>query len=93
MLIELSSQRWPNVSNHRYIFAEFRAQDSSFADYLHKEASVNPTNVDDVADDFEAQLFPQMQGSSATAHVGEMGVKTAKAGESVFGFTLPVVDV
>jgi signal transduction histidine kinase len=45
----------------RSIFANFKEQDPSFRDYLYKEAAVNPTNPIDQADDFEAQLFTQLQ--------------------------------
>ncbi|MEM9137572.1 MAG: DUF3365 domain-containing protein, partial [Cyanobacteria bacterium P01_F01_bin.42] len=44
----------------RSIFSNFRQQDPSFLDYLYKEAAVNPTNTDDLADSFEAGLYPQL---------------------------------
>lgn len=44
----------------RSIFSHFRQQDPSFLNYLYKEAAVNPTNTADLADSFEATLYPQL---------------------------------
>lgn len=49
----------------RSIFSSFRQQDPSFQDYAYKEAAIAPTNPDDLADSFEAQLYPQLQALSA----------------------------
>ena len=45
----------------RSIFSNFRQQDPSLLDYLYKEAAVNPTNTADLADSFEAELYPQLE--------------------------------
>ncbi|NJM96680.1 MAG: DUF3365 domain-containing protein [Phormidesmis sp. RL_2_1] len=45
----------------RSIFSNFRQQDPSLLDYLYKEAAVNPTNTSDLADSFEAALYPQLE--------------------------------
>ncbi|MEM9904201.1 MAG: DUF3365 domain-containing protein [Cyanobacteria bacterium P01_D01_bin.44] len=46
------------------IFEGFRQRSSAFQDFSYKEAALNPTNPDDKADDFESQLFNQLQGFS-----------------------------
>ncbi|MEM9220274.1 MAG: DUF3365 domain-containing protein [Cyanobacteria bacterium P01_F01_bin.150] len=48
------------------IFAGFQQRSSAFQDFSYKEAALNPTNPDDKADDFERQLFTQLQSSPIT---------------------------
>jgi signal transduction histidine kinase len=50
----------PNFAARR-IFSDFRQQDPAFLDYLYKEAAINPTNPANLADEFEAGLYPQMR--------------------------------
>ncbi|MGD1856164.1 MAG: DUF3365 domain-containing protein [Leptolyngbyaceae cyanobacterium] len=50
----------PNFSA-RTVFADFQQQDDLLEDFLYKEATPNPTNLDDLADTFEADIFSQLQ--------------------------------
>ncbi|MBE9067447.1 DUF3365 domain-containing protein [Leptolyngbya cf. ectocarpi LEGE 11479] len=50
----------PNFSA-RTVFADFQQQDALLEDFLYKEATPNPTNLDDLADTFEADIFSQLQ--------------------------------
>lgn len=50
----------PNFSA-RTVFADFQQQDRLLEDFLYKEAAPNPTNLDDLADPFEADIFSQLQ--------------------------------
>ena len=50
----------------RSIFSNFRQQDPNFLDYLYKEAAINPTNPIDLADSFEATLYPQLEALTET---------------------------
>ncbi|MEM7065081.1 MAG: DUF3365 domain-containing protein [Cyanobacteria bacterium P01_B01_bin.77] len=50
----------PNFSA-RTVFADFQQQDVLLKDFLYKEATPNPTNLDDLADTFEADIFSQLQ--------------------------------
>ncbi|PZD74495.1 Adaptive-response sensory-kinase SasA [Acaryochloris thomasi RCC1774] len=44
----------------RTIFSDFRDQDSNFQNFSYKEATPNPTNLDDLADSLEVDLFNQL---------------------------------
>lgn len=44
----------------RTIFADFREQDSDFHNFSYKEATPNPTNLEDLADPLETSLFEQL---------------------------------
>lgn len=50
----------PNFSA-RTVFADFQQQDVLLEDFLYKEATPNPTNLDDLADTFETDIFSQLQ--------------------------------
>ena len=41
----------------RSVFTDFQQQDALLEDFLYKEATPNPTNLDDLADAFEADIF------------------------------------
>jgi len=60
----------------RSIFSNFRQQDPSFLDYLYKEAAVNPTNTADLADSFEAALYPQLKPLTAAPPETISGYRT-----------------
>ena len=49
----------------RTVFENFRGQ-VDFETYLYKEAALNPTNPDDLADDFESALLQTMIADSST---------------------------
>lgn len=50
----------PNFSA-RTVFADFQQQDALLEDFLYKEATPNPTNLDDLADTFETDIFSRLQ--------------------------------
>lgn len=50
----------------RKIFSDFRQHSGEFQDFLYKEAATNPTNPEDKADEFEAQLIAQMKIQRST---------------------------
>ncbi|MEM8611017.1 MAG: DUF3365 domain-containing protein [Cyanobacteria bacterium P01_H01_bin.105] len=50
----------PNFSA-RTVFADFQQQDVLLEDFLYKEATPNPTNLNDLADEFEVDVFSQLQ--------------------------------
>ncbi|MEL6554125.1 MAG: DUF3365 domain-containing protein [Cyanobacteria bacterium J06621_11] len=60
----------------RSIFSNFRQQDPSLLDYLYKEAAVNPTNTADLADSFEAKLYPQLEPITDTPPETVSGYRT-----------------
>ncbi len=43
------------------VFSNFRQQAPDFHDFSYKEVALNPTNLDDRADEFESSLFKQLQ--------------------------------
>lgn len=45
----------------RSVFTDFQQQDALLEDFLYKEATPNPTNLDDLADAFEADIFSQLK--------------------------------
>lgn len=45
----------------RTVFTDFQQQDALLEDFLYKEATPNPTNLDDLADAFEADIFSQLR--------------------------------
>ena len=45
----------------RTIFTDFQQQDELLEDFLYKEATPNPTNPSDLADEFEMDIFKQLQ--------------------------------
>ena len=52
----------------RSVFENFRSQ-AQFSTYLYKEASSNPTNPLDMADDFESVVFQKMTSGEATGEI------------------------
>lgn len=74
----------------RSIFANFKDQDPSFQDYLYKEAAVNPTNPVDQADDFEAQLFVQLQPLTSAPPEKLSGYRTLE-GTKLFYLARPLI--
>jgi len=60
----------------RSIFSNFRQQDPNFLDYLYKEAAINPTNPVDLADSFEAALYPQLEPLAGTPPETRSGYRT-----------------
>ncbi|MEL7037542.1 MAG: DUF3365 domain-containing protein [Cyanobacteria bacterium J06592_8] len=53
----------------RQVFEQFRQQEEEFSKYLYKDATLNPTNPRDQADEFEAELVAQFK---ADANVEEI---------------------
>lgn len=45
----------------RTVFTGFQQQDKMLEDFLYKEATPNPTNPQDLADDFEVSIFNQLR--------------------------------
>lgn len=74
----------------RSIFDSFRQQDPSLLDYSYKEAAINPTNPEDLADSFEAQLYPQLQPLNGPLAESVAGYRTL-AGKKLFYLAQPLV--
>jgi HAMP domain-containing protein len=62
----------------REVFETFRGN-PVYADFFYKEATLNPTNLRDKADDFEAQLVAQFRQQSTAAEVS--GFRQSPAGD------------
>ena len=70
----------------RAVFENFRGQ-VDFETYLYKEASLNPTNPQDLADDFEAEI---LQGFYAGTQQGELTGYRTLSGSRVFYIARPL---
>ncbi|MEB3212844.1 MAG: DUF3365 domain-containing protein, partial [Leptolyngbyaceae bacterium] len=79
----------PNFAARR-IFASFKDKDPSFEDYEYKEAAVNPTNPEDQADAFEAQLFAQLQPLTSDPPERISGYRTL-GGNKLFYLARPLI--
>jgi len=71
----------------RSVFENFRGQ-QDFKAYLYREAALSPTNPDDTADDFEADLLAQL---SAKGGPTELDGYRDLNGESLFYIARPLV--
>lgn len=71
----------------REVFEQFRA-DPRYRDFLYKEATLNPTNPRDLADDFEADLVAQLRADPTQAEIS--GFRTLN-GVTVFYNARPLV--
>jgi len=68
------------------VFARFQ---ESFSDYSYKEAALNPTNPDDLANDWEADLIDQLRADQSLDRV--VSIRETEAGRSyvvAFPFTI-----
>ncbi|MFK8186410.1 MAG: DUF3365 domain-containing protein [Phormidesmis sp.] len=79
----------PNFAARR-IFDSFRREDPSFLDYSYKEAAINPTNANDLADSFEAQLYPQLQPLDGPLAESVSGYRTLE-GKKLFYMAQPLI--
>lgn len=70
----------------RTVFENFRGQ-VDFETYAYKEASLNPTNPDDLADDFETQILQSFYDGTQTGEV--TGYRTL-SGTRVFYIARPL---
>ncbi len=71
----------------RTVFEQFRQQDAANASFLYKEATLNPTNPLDQADDFETAIVNQMR-SDATLE--ELTGFRDRDGERLFYIARPL---
>lgn len=67
---------------------EILRKNPNYKDYFYKDALLNPTNLRDKADDFEAKIVEQFREKSDLKEIS--GFRT-KAGEKVFYYTRPIV--
>jgi len=68
------------------VFAKFQ---ESFPEYSYKEAALNPTNPDDLANDWEADMIDQLRANQSLDHVVQ--IRETDAGRSyvaAFPFTI-----
>lgn len=70
----------------REVFEGFRTQDE-YSDFLYKEATLNPTNPRDKADDFEQQLVNRFRD---TSDLEELRGYRELAGENLFYISRPL---
>lgn len=70
----------------REVFEDFR-KNPEYADFFYKEATLDPTNLRDRADGFEAELVKRFQGNSAIKEL--TGYRTSPAG-SLFYIAHPI---
>jgi methyl-accepting chemotaxis protein len=62
------AQTVPSYSS-RKVFEHLRSQNQSYQDYLYKEAMLNPTNIRDLADDFEKTIISNFSQNKNTPEV------------------------
>ena len=70
----------------RKIFTNFREQEQ-FAQYSYKEAALNPTNIDDLADEFEAKLIESFTQDETSQHISGYRFKS---GEKFYFISSPM---
>lgn len=75
----------------RTTFSNFQQQDAQFQDFVYKEATPNPTNPLDRADNFEAQLFTELQQQSNPQASDPLSGYRVMAGEKQFYLARPLV--
>ncbi|NER81465.1 MAG: DUF3365 domain-containing protein [Leptolyngbya sp. SIO1D8] len=75
----------------REIFSGFRQLDSEFYDFSYKEATDNPTNPLDQADEFETEIFTQLRQQSQTSEVQKLSGYRIMAGEKSFYLARPLI--
>jgi HAMP domain-containing protein len=63
-------------------------KNSNYKDYFYKDAMLNPTNLRDKADDFEAEIVKQFRQNTDVKEIS--GFSTRK-GEKVFYYAQPIV--
>ena len=71
----------------REVFENFR-DSSEYADYFYKEATLNPTNLRDKADSFEAKLVEQFRTNTSTQELA--GYRSSPVGD-LFYIARPIV--
>lgn len=74
----------------RTIFADFQQQDPLLEDFLYKEAAPNPTNLSDLADSFETDVFNQLRQFVQTGQRGVSGYRSLE-GKKLFYMAQPLV--
>ncbi|MEO0538352.1 MAG: DUF3365 domain-containing protein [Cyanobacteria bacterium P01_A01_bin.123] len=74
----------------RTIFSNFQQQDPDFQDFFYKEAAPNPTNASDRVDDFETQLFSQLQSMTTAQSEILSGYRTLN-GKKTFYLAQPLI--
>ena len=71
----------------REVFDEFRT-DEAYAQFLYKEATLNPTNPRDQADEFESALVEAFRADDETTELS--GVRDATSGGKLFYLARPI---
>lgn len=67
---------------------EILRKNPNYKDYFYKDALINPTNLRDKADEFEAKIVEQFREKS---ELKEISGFRAKAGEKIFYYARPIV--
>lgn len=75
----------------RSVFSDFQRQNNGFRNFLYKEAALNPTNPSDLADEFETQLFGQLQQQLATTKPKMLSGYRTLHGEKLFYLARPLI--
>lgn len=83
---EFLPQTVPAYSANK-VFDKLRADDSDYADYSYREAMLNPTNIRDKSDDFEAQLVADFRKDINTKEL--QGFRLL-AGKQIFYMARPI---
>ncbi len=74
----------------RTIFSDFQQQAPICKDFSYKEATPNPTNLDDLTDEFEANIFKQLQAMSPDQVERLSGYRTL-GGTKLFYLARPLI--
>ena len=75
----------------RTIFSDFQRQDADFQNFVYKEAALNPTNPLDRTDEFEAQIFTQLQQQLTIPEPQILSGYRALDGENLFYLARPLI--
>lgn len=75
----------------RTIFSDFQRQDADFQNFVYKEAALNPTNPLDRTDEFEAQIFIQLQQQLTIPEPQILSGYRALDGENLFYLARPLI--
>lgn len=72
------------------VFSDFSQQTPDFEDFSYKEVALNPTNLDDRTDDFEATIFKQLQEQQPNQSATLSGYRSLD-GHKLFYLARPLV--